>query len=354
MLFTYIISILFVPISFILYSLATSRLTTFNQSSFTFKILYAIYNSIIGPYYHAYLLTFKSNDHQKRHTAKCKEPDDYGQFIVWYIPFLQDNYAYFIVDKRSGYVACVDAADPEFIYKEFQSLKHYISENLITLTPLRLTCVLTTHYHQDHAGGNGQMLSLFNNPDVVSGVNETCLKQNVFLNHLQYYKLGSTRIQLLNTPCHTAGHVGFYIESNIQRLGGVFFSGDTIFVGGCGKFFEGNGSIMYETISNVILKHIPENTKLYCGHEYTVSNLKFAMKVEPENDFIKEKLKWALEQRSKLLPTIPSTMKEEMKYNVFLRYDSSELLKTLHLDEKTTKGKVLEKIRRFKDTGKIC
>ena len=78
------------------------------------------------------------------------------------------------------------------------------------------------------------------------------------------------------------------------------------------------------------------------------------MKVEPENDFIKEKLKWALEQRSKLLPTIPSTMKEEMKYNVFLRYDSSELLKTLHLDEKMTKGKVLEKIRRFKDTGKIC
>ena len=354
MLFTFLISLFFVPISVVLYALANSRLNAqFNQSSITFKILYAVYNSFIGPYYHGYLLAFKA-DPGKRHTVKCREPDDYGHFIVWYVPYLNDNYAYFIVDKRSGQVACVDGADPDFIRKEFEVLKMYTKESLITLVPLKLTCVLTTHYHQDHAGGNGKLCSMFGNLDIVSGVNETCLKQNIALNHLQYYKLGKTSIQILNTPCHTKGHVGFYIESSVKSRGGAFFSGDAIFVGGCGKFFEGDGTVMYDTISNVLLKHIPKNTKLYCGHEYTVSNLKFALKIEPKNLAIQEKLKWALEQRSKSLPTVPSTFEDELKYNIFLRYDSEALLKTLNLkDRNVSKDIVLEKLRRYKDTGKL-
>ena len=345
----FLLSLLAVPLSFALYAIHKSKLTQFNRVSYIFRLGYALFTSKVGPYIHAYVLAASSKN--ERHTSLCQEAEDHGHFLVWYVPYLEDNYAYFVLDKKSGRVAVVDPADPEFIAEQFEVLKSYVKDNLITLAKVELVCILTTHYHQDHAGGNEHLNSIFKGLDIVSGTNETCLAQNISIPHLAYYKLGQTSIQVIDTPCHTIGHVGFFIEG--KNKAGAYFSGDTLFVGGCGKFFEGNGRIMYDTLSNVILKLLPPGTFLYCGHEYTISNLQFGLKVEPKNPAIKAKLTWAMERRAKRLPTIPSTIADELQHNVFLRYGSPEVLSVLELKKDTPAETVLGLIRLYKDTGML-
>ena len=343
----FFLSILGAPLAFALYVIHRSKLTEFNRVSYIFRLGYALYNSTFGPYIYAYMLAVSSKN--DRHTSLCREVEDHGHFVVWYVPYLEDNYAYFVLDKQSGRVAVVDPADPEFIAEQFEVLKSYVKENLITLAQLKLVCILTTHYHQDHAGGNERLNSIFKGLDIVSGTNETCLGQNISIPHLAYYKLGQTSIQVIDTPCHTIGHVGFFIAG--KNKAGAYFSGDTLFVGGCGKFFEGNGRIMYETLANIVLKLLPHDTFLYCGHEYTISNLQFGLKAEPKNSAIKTKLTWAMERRSKRLPTVPSTIADELQHNVFLRYRSPEVLSVLGLKKDTPPETVLGLTRIYKDTG---
>lgn len=114
------------------------------------------------------------------------------------------------------------------------------------------------------------------------------------------------------------------VSDSQVRSGGVLFTGDILFIGGCGRFFEGNGEIMSQTLTTIL--SFPDQTYLYCGHEYTVNNLAFCLLVEPENEILKKKYHWAIERRRLYLPTIPSILSEEKEYNVFLRYSNQEIM----------------------------
>ncbi|NWZ80865.1 HAGHL protein, partial [Poecile atricapillus] len=131
-------------------------------------------------------------------------------------------------------------------------------------------------------------------------------------------QFGAIRVRCLFTPCHTSGHMCYFMWEDDSPDAPALFSGDTLFVGGCGQFFEGTAEQMHTNLTQ-ILGTLPEDTKIFCGHECTVRNLKFALKVEPENEMVKEKLAWARQRDDEDLPTVPSTLREEFLYNPFLR-----------------------------------
>jgi hydroxyacylglutathione hydrolase len=319
--------------------LRQSKLSDFNNSSLLFRILYALYNSSAGQNIHnAMVFLFKNYKYKGSHTKLCTACDNFGGYSVSYLPFLSDNYAYFIVDRYTGETAVVDPADPELVLKEFQTL-HEVHG---TDRPLQLVMVLCTHKHMDHAGGNSVLQKAIPGLRVISGHHEPVASQNVYAQHGDVIMLGSsTSIQILDTPCHTTGHVVFFVtdltssahvpsKSELESDSHPsLFSGDTLFSGGVGKFFEGTGSVMEKTLFRII-RPMPLNTHVYCGHEYTVSNLEFGLLVEPNNEALAKRLEWARERRDDRLPTIPSMLREEFKYNVYLRADCEDVISAVY------------------------
>ncbi|CAG5125523.1 unnamed protein product, partial [Candidula unifasciata] len=156
--------------------------------------------------------------------------------------------------------------------------------------------------------------------------------------------IGSLNVKCLFTPCHTSGHICYYVTGPSGQDPAVF-TGDTLFVAGCGKFFEGTPQQMYKALIE-ILSSLPPQTKVYCGHEYTVNNLKFASTVEPDNPDISARLQLAQKQRSNGEPTIPSTIQDEHLFNPFMRVNVPSVQK--HTGE-SDPVKVMGALRHEKD-----
>ena len=161
-------------------------------------------------------------------------------------------------------------------------------------------------------------------------------------------KVGGITIKVLFTPCHTTGHVLYLAEHPGKKEAPALFSGDTLFVGGCGKFFEGDGNQMYDALCKKI-PSLPHETEVHCGHEYTVSNLKFAHALLPESVAVKEKLDWAVARRADKLTTVPSTIGEELLYNPFMMCDDSVVKKAAGLAEDASGGEVMAMVRDIKN-----
>jgi len=221
------------------------------------------------------------------------------------LPALSDNYMYLIIDEETKEAGIVDPVDPD---KVAAAVKE---ENV------KLTKILTTHHHWDHAGGNENLVKKVAGLDVYGG-DDHIGALNHKVKHGDEFKIGSLNVKCLFTPCHTSGHICYFVKSKDGGQPPAVFTGDTLFVAGCGRFFEGSPKEMYTALVE-ILGSLPGNTKVYCGHEYTVSNLKFAKSVEASNENIQEKLAWAEEMRSKSEPTVPSTIEEEKSFNPFMR-----------------------------------
>ncbi len=239
---------------------------------------------------------------------------DYNSFSVKVMPALSDNFMYLLVDKVSNEAAIVDPVDASSVIKTVHE------ENLF------LTTVLTTHHHLDHAGGNSELLAKMEGKDVtIVGGDERVQCISRIVKHGEELKLGSLSIKCLHTPCHTTGHICYYVTSPTADSP-VVFTGDTLFVGGCGRFFEGTAEMMNNSL-NGVLSALPDNTKVYCGHEYTTTNLKFAQTVEPDNEDIKNKLDAVINLRNKNEPTVPSTIGEEKKTNPFMRVNLESIKK---------------------------
>ncbi|KAI4370482.1 hypothetical protein MLD38_018833 [Melastoma candidum] len=231
---------------------------------------------------------------------------------VHHVPCLDDNYAYLIIDESTNEAAVVDPVEPD---KVIQAAKDYGAD---------LKLVLTTHHHRDHAGGNDKIKALIPGIKVYGGSLdnvEGCTDKVDNGHKLSFGK--DTNIVCLHTPCHTKGHISYYVTGKGEEDLAVF-TGDTLFIAGCGKFFEGTAEQMYQSLC-VTLGSLPKPTKVYCGHEYTEKNLQFALTVEPDNAKIQEKLSWAELQRQRGLPTVPSTIEEEMETNPFMRVELAEL-----------------------------
>ncbi|NXT23772.1 GLO2 protein, partial [Syrrhaptes paradoxus] len=244
---------------------------------------------------------FLHTEHERRRSKTVTQ----GDMKVELLPALTDNYMYLLIDEETKEAAIVDPVQPQKVLDAVK--KHGV----------KLTTVLTTHHHWDHAGGNEKLVKMEAGLRVYGGDSRVgALTQKV--SHLTSLKVGSLNVKCLCTPCHTSGHICYYVTKPNSSEPPAVFTGDTLFVAGCGKFFEGTPEEMYRALID-ILGSLDPQTRVYCGHEYTINNLKFARHVEPNNVSIQEKLAWAKAKYDSGEPTIPSTIAEEFTYNPFMR-----------------------------------
>ena len=157
----------------------------------------------------------------------------------------------------------------------------------------------------------------------------------------QEFKIGSLNFATLFIPGHTKGHIAFYLKEEK-----VIFTGDTLFSLGCGRVFEGTNEQMFNSLNRI--KSLPENTKIYCGHEYTQKNLEFCIKFNPNNKYLIMKKEHVAEKIKNRKPTLPSTVADEIKTNIFLRYDDLDVKKQLNLME-ASDLEIFSKLRDLKD-----
>ncbi|XP_037722195.1 hydroxyacylglutathione hydrolase, mitochondrial isoform X1 [Drosophila subpulchrella] len=255
------------------------------------------------------------------------------------LPALQDNYMYLIVDTKTREAAVVDPVEPELVIKTVQ-------EEQLTLSK-----VLTTHHHWDHAGGNEKLVKLWDGKqlDVYGGDDRIgALSQKVQQDDT--ITIGSLNVKCLSTPCHTTGHICYHVTAQDGSGGeGAVFTGDTLFQGGCGRFFEGTPEEMYEALCTK-LSALPDGTKVFCGHEYTLQNMSFARHVEPDNEVIQQRIEWAKHRRASQDPTVPSTIGEEKSWNPFMRVHEATVQK--HAGGATDPIVTMGKLRKEKDNFK--
>jgi len=185
---------------------------------------------------------------------------------------------------------------------------------------LKLEAILQTHHHSDHIGGTKELIKEWPNIKVIASAKEKdrIPFQNLSVNDGDKFKILDEEIQVIELIGHTRSHIAFYINNEAS----VLFVGDTLFSAGCGRIFEGTYKQMYNSLKKI--KSLPKNTLIYCAHEYTKSNLMWALNLEPENQSIKNKL---IEVEKKIALkelTIPFLLEEEMKINLFLRADNLE------------------------------
>lgn len=223
-----------------------------------------------------------------------------------------DNYMYVIIDEASKKCAVVDPVEADTIL------------NAVKQEGLELTTILTTHHHWDHAGGNKKLVDALGPKLVVVG-EERAEAVNKKVVDGEELKIGSLTVKCLHTPCHTKGHLCFYVTGQSSEAPAVF-TGDTLFTAGCGHFFEGPPAQMYKALCG-ILASLPPQTNVYPGHEYTVNNLKFASTVEPANPDIAAFLDKSQKLRSRNEPTVPTTIQQERSYNPFMRVDEATVQK---------------------------
>lgn len=218
----------------------------------------------------------------------------------------QDNYGYVLVDHGSGECALVDVSG--------QPMR--MLEAVDKIDGVRLTTIFTTHKHADHAGGNNVVKQGYPGLIIYGGLLDNVEGCTNFVADGEVLSFGSgIAVRCLHTPGHTRGHISYYMTHGDQK---VVFTGDTLFVGGAGKFFEGTGADMYPSLYEK-LANLPGETLVYCGHEYTLSNYRFALSVEPKNARLIEENRIASELRAAGKFTIPSSIEKELATNPFLR-----------------------------------
>lgn len=224
------------------------------------------------------------------------------------IPQLSDNYAYLVIDPATGVAGVVDCAEAAPVLEE------------VRRRGLALVAVLATHHHFDHVGGNLDLLRAF--PDLrIFGSAADAPRIPGLTDELvdgAQVRVGTLAGRVILIPAHTTGHVAYYFPAH-----GVVFTGDTLFAGGCGRLFEGDAAQMMASLAR--LAALPEDTRVFCGHEYTEKNLRFAASLEPGNRALSEKLSRVEALRRAGRPTVPTTIGEEHATNPFLRTDSIEL-----------------------------
>jgi hydroxyacylglutathione hydrolase len=233
------------------------------------------------------------------------------------IPTLRDNYTYLLICEQSGEAAIVDAPEAAPVERRVERLG------------ARVTRVLSTHHHPHHSAANPALAKRYDAP--VYGHHSDAKRIPGFTNGLEEgdtIQVGEQRASILFIPAHTRGHIAYVFD-------GAVFCGDTLFAAGCGRLFEGTPEMMYSALVEK-LGRLPGDTRVYCGHEYTVGNLRFAAHVEPDNEAVRRALAAAEERRAGAAAdwhdatpdemTVPSTIADEHATNPFLRAGSIEEL----------------------------
>ena len=246
------------------------------------------------------------------------------------IPCLNDNYSYLIKDSQTDTVVIIDPS-------EFGLCDKKINQKY-----RKLDYILNTHHHFDHVGGNTELKKKYNSKILGFEKDKKRIPSiDVLLKDGQVFKIGSLNFKTIFVPGHTSGHIAFYFEKEK-----VVFTGDTLFSLGCGRVFEGTYQQMFSSLNKI--KSLPEDTKIYCGNEYTKNNFEFCIKFNPNNNYLKDKKKVIDAKIKDGEPTIPSTIGEEIETNIFLRYDDLDVKGTLNL-KNASDLEIFTKLRDLKD-----
>jgi hydroxyacylglutathione hydrolase len=251
------------------------------------------------------------------------------------VPAFNDNYLWLIHNGTQAVV--VDPGDAQPILKVLDAQK------------LSLNAILLTHHHGDHVGGVAELLSRYKVP-VFGPRNDRIASVTVPLsegNSVDLPELG-LNFSVLDVPGHTLGHIAYF---SIEQK--WLFCGDTLFAGGCGRLFEGTPAQMIASLSK--LAALPDNTLVYCAHEYTLSNLRFAKEVEPHNENLLTRIKEEQDKRDHGLPTIPSTIGLEKSTNPFLRYAHPAITEKISREQKVSSGEpiaIFAALREWKNNYK--
>jgi hydroxyacylglutathione hydrolase len=247
-------------------------------------------------------------------------------------PCLTDNFGVLIRDPDARVVAAIDAPDAKAVAAA------------LAQKGWRLTHILTTHHHGDHTGGNaalkaetgctiiGPEREAAKVPGIDKGVGEG-----------DTVTLGGFEVRVLDTPGHTAGHITYWIPA-----ASVAFVGDTLFAIGCGRVIEGNAQMMWSSLHKLMA--LPKDTSLYCGHEYTQANARFALTIEPENEALSKRAKEVDQLRAAGKATLPTTLGLELETNPFLRPHSPAIQKRLGMEGKPA-WQIFGEIRERKNRG---
>ena len=246
------------------------------------------------------------------------------------IPCLSDNYSYLIFEKDTNCVSIVDPSDFETCDEIIRNYK-------------KLDFILNTHHHADHVGANLELKKKYNSKILGSLLDKNRIPGiDILLEKNQKHKIGSLEFEVIFIPGHTKGHIAFFFKKEK-----IAFTGDTLFSLGCGRVFEGTHEEMFNSLNKI--KKLPAETKVYCGHEYTKSNLNFCLEHDPNNIHLKDK-KIDIERKLKSnQPTIPFTLGDEIKTNIFLRCDDLEIKRSLGLKDSSDVD-IFSKLRDLKDS----
>lgn len=246
------------------------------------------------------------------------------------LPVLNDNYIYLIHEHASGDTAAVDPALAQPVLNELDN------------RDWKLTHILNTHHHWDHVGGNLELkkktgckiIASRYDKDRIPGIDITVTENDKIA-------LGNKEAAIFETPGHTLGHIVYHFGED-QAL----FCGDTLFVMGCGRLFEGTPEQMWLSLNK--LKKLPGPTKVYCTHEYTQANGRFALTVEPDNEILQKTMIEIDQLRAHEIPTVPSTIARELDTNPFFRPDSLNLQQTIDMQNRSLPD-IFAKTRMLKD-----
>ena len=248
------------------------------------------------------------------------------------IPLLRDNYGYLLLCEKTNQAAIVDPSEAEPVLRKGEEEK------------VDLRAILNTHHHRDHTGGNTGLLTARrmdvyghkSDRDRIPGLTRG-------LDEGDEVQVGELTGKVLFIPGHTTEHVAYL-------FGDALFCGDTLFTAGCGRLFEGTPEQMHGSLSKLMA--LCDDTRIFCGHEYTENNLRFAVTVEPKNPKVVSRYERVRAERARGIPTVPATLGEEKQTNPFLRWDSKEIQASI---EAVAPGQLMDpvsvfaSVRRLKD-----
>jgi len=221
------------------------------------------------------------------------------------VPVLSDNYVWLITNPDTGETAAVDPSVTEPILEA------------VATEGLRLTQILNTHWHPDHTGGNQGIKAATGAPITAPAEAQKVSSVDRIVSEGDRVTVSGAEAIVWDIPAHTAGHVAYYFESE-----GMIFVGDTMFAMGCGRLFEGTAEQMYANMQRIA--DLPGDVRIYCGHEYTLANARFALHAEPENQDVARRLEQVSAMRERGEVTLPTNVAEERATNPFVRASDVE------------------------------
>ncbi len=251
------------------------------------------------------------------------------------IPCLSDNYAYLVVCEKTNRAAIVDASEAAPVARA------------VVDAGVPLEAIWSTHHHTDHVGGNEEVAARFKVRAILAHASDKgrVPGQTRFLESGESFAFGALRVETIHIPGHTLGAIAYVVSEDGDAP--CVFTGDTLFIAGCGRLFEGTPSQMHASLAS--LARLEDGTRVYCGHEYTESNLRFARHVEPSNEEVGRMAARAKASRAEGRPTVPSTIGDEKNVNPFLRAGLPEIRATVGVSPDADPVEAFAAVRRAKD-----